>query len=290
MMTGHSPLSDLQRWMQSVITAPGGVAAGIQSPSAREIIDISPQEVERVIRPSSQLDSLGRLHVYGQAYFARLIECLEGEFPAVKHVLGEETFRSFALSYLHERPSTSYTLSELGRQYPDFLKTTRPADLAVGSWADFLIDLAHLEWTYSQVFNGPGTEQIKTLQPENLQGIGPEIWPRCRLKPIGCLRLEEYRFPVHEYASAVRNEQNPEGFPAAEPTWLIITRRDYIVRRTSVSEAEFAVLGWLCDGFPIEETIERAMATLSDEIETKIPEWFREWSRAGYFLSLETPV
>lgn len=289
MMTSHAPLSDIQRWMQSVITEPGGVSAGIESPTAREIIDVSVEQIESVIRPSRQLDSVSRLHVYGHAYFARLIECLEGEFPAVKHVLGEDMFRSFALSYLHERPSRSYTLSELGREFPDFLKTTRPAELADGGWADFLIDLAQLEWTYSQVFNGPGIEQIRTLQTEDLQHIGPEIWSRCRLNPIPCLRLEQYGFPVHEYASAIRKQQEPEGFPAAERTWLVITRRDYIVRRTPVSEAEFAVLGWLCEGLEIEETIERAIETFSGQIEPDIPEWFRDWATAGYFLSLELP-
>jgi hypothetical protein len=289
MTNERASLASLQQWLQSVITAPEGVSKGIDAPATRQIIDVSSGQVEQVIRPSSQLDALGRLNVYGHAYFARLMECLEGDFPAVRHLLGEETFRSFAISYLREHPPRSYTLADLGAGFAAFLQSTRPAELAEGGWADFLIDLVRLEWTYAQVFNGPGIERTRTLQPEDLREVDPELWPACRLKPIPCLRLESYSFPVHEYASAVRRQEAPDRFPAAEPTRLVITRRDYVVRRSCVPEEEFAVLGWLCADLTIEETIRTAIETFSERIEPRIPGWFREWSQAGYFFAVQRP-
>ncbi len=71
-------LSQIQRWMQAVITHPGGAAAGLDSVEARAEFDIVPADVERVISPSQQQSSLERLAIYAQAYFARLSECLRG--------------------------------------------------------------------------------------------------------------------------------------------------------------------------------------------------------------------
>ena len=100
-------LDRLQRWMQSVITHPDGVAAGIDSETARELIEIRSGSIEQVISRSKALDSIQRLHVYGNAYYARLIDCMKGEFPATLAALGDESFGGFVMGYLQSCPSTS---------------------------------------------------------------------------------------------------------------------------------------------------------------------------------------
>ncbi|MGD9854491.1 MAG: hypothetical protein AB7U20_06015 [Planctomycetaceae bacterium] len=72
-------LDQIQRWMQEVLMHPDGVVAGIASDRARARIDIAAGDVERVISRSAALDSVQRLAVYGNAYSARLIECLAAE-------------------------------------------------------------------------------------------------------------------------------------------------------------------------------------------------------------------
>ncbi len=58
-------LNQIQRWMQSVITHPAGIVAGIDSPAAQGEIDVGSEQIEEVITRSKALDSIGRLEVYG---------------------------------------------------------------------------------------------------------------------------------------------------------------------------------------------------------------------------------
>lgn len=292
-------LRRLQQWMQTVVMHPDGIAQGIASSAARQQIDIAPEQIELVIQRSQALDSLARLQIYGNAYFARLLECLREEFPAVAHAVGGETFDAFAFGYLQEYPSRSYTLHELGARFPQYLAETRPqSESSEPGWPDFLIDLATLERIYSEVFDGPGGEGQRLLQADDLQAIRPECWPEARLVPVESLRLCAFRFPVHDYASAVRHlrraasAEATTSVPAPQTTYLAITRRDYIVRRTPVSEPQYTLLTALAAGEPIGRAIEQTLETTDvdmDALAQNLQKWFRDWSAAGYFWRVEAP-
>ena len=162
----HKPrsLDQLQRWMQSVITHPAGIEAGVMSDSSREASEVGAGRLDEVVLPSQRLSSADRLRVYGNAYFARLLECLRAEFPAMVKALGEEAFEGLAFGYLLKHPSCSDTLTRLAATLPEYLEETRPPRESLESgvdsneetapdFADFLIDLARLERTYSEVFD-----------------------------------------------------------------------------------------------------------------------------------------
>lgn len=284
---GSRTLQQLQQWLQAVITEPNGVRPGIDA--ARGQLGDSPQDIESIVPSSSRLDAVSKIEIYGNAYFARLIECLGEEYPAVKAALEEDSFNAFAFSYLQQYPSRSYTLGDLGRQFPAFLEETKPDDAGDLGWADFLIDLARLEWHYAEIFNGPGTEKLTSLKPHDLQQLTPEEFSAARLIPAPCLRLDAFRFPVHEYATAVRKKQQPPSFPAHQPTWLVMTRRNYVVRRIAVSHAEYAVLYefWTSPDQPVGEILDRASATWAEPMQTSLQNWFERWTAAGYFTAVE---
>src|SRR5713226_137689 len=107
-------LGQIQRWMQATIMHPVGVAEGMASTEARRHIDVGPDAAETIVNRSQALSALERLAIYGYAYYARLLECLREEFPVLKHALDEEVFDAFAVGYLQQYPSRSYTLFQLG--------------------------------------------------------------------------------------------------------------------------------------------------------------------------------
>lgn len=284
-------LDRLQRWMQSVITHPEGVSAGIESDAARAHIDIEAAEIETLVNRSRAQDSIERLRVYGNAYYARLIECMAGEFPATQTALGEEAFGGFVMGYLQVSPSTSYTLGELGRGFPDYLFNSRPPREIEGpDWADFLIELATLELTYSEVFDGPGEEQMELLKADDLLSIAPEKWGDARLQTAPSLRMLKFQFPVQEYASAVRHQQQEATVPQPQETRLAINRRDYIVRRRPLPELAFAILEQLQQGATLADAIGTAVADHDVDMMTlanRLQQWFRSWTRDGYFVGVE---
>lgn len=287
------PLDQIQKWMQSVITHPEGVAAGVQSAEAQQQIPISPGSVEDVITRSQSLTSMERLQVYGNAYYARLVECLQGEFPGVAHAVGEETFAGLAMGYLQSYPSRSYTLAQLGSNFPRFL-TEIPLTTLTGQseeFAAFLIDLATLERIYSEVFDGPGSEGEPPLSPEELQQVPPDAWPGVQLVPVPSLRLASFRFPVHEYITAVHHEGNAT-VPAPGKTQLAINRRDFIVRRLPLNPVPFALLSHLIEGQPLGEAIAQVLEdTDSDfeELANSLQTWFQEWATGQFFKTVKLP-
>jgi hypothetical protein len=291
-------LQQIQRWMQAVITHPQGVEAGLGSDEARTQIDVPVSQVGEVVDRSRKRTSVERLEVYANAYYARLLECLRDEFPALVHAASEEVFDGLAFEYLLRHPSTSYTLGDLGKKFPTFLEETRPVDdhddPGAPSWPDFVIDMARLERTYAEVFDGLGTETSKPLSIADASAILPDRWPDARLVCVPCLRLLALRYPVHEYATAVRKKEDP-AMPEPRDTWLAVSRIDYVVRRWTLTQTQFDLLRSLMDGTTVGRAIEQAtLAAVErsenvDAIARDLREWFQEWSAIGLISSIELP-
>lgn len=292
-MPSPFPLHDLQRWMQTVITHPDGVSAGISSSDAAKSITISLIDLDRVIQPSREMSSLDRLQIYGRAYFGRLIECLKAQFPAVLHAIGNEAFDGLAFGYLIQHPSRTYTLSSLGDSFDAFLLATRPAriespDADKFDFADFLVDLAKLERIYSEVFNGSGPERSRSLQASDFENLSAEDFANCRLIPHDCVRLVELRFPVHEYATSVRLGTDPQ-LSASRAVYLVVTRREYIVRRFEVTRTQFDLLSSIVRQATIGESLQLLCAHENVDLNSlaiQLRTWFQNWSAAPLFAEL----
>ncbi|HJT34968.1 MAG TPA: DNA-binding domain-containing protein [Pirellulales bacterium] len=294
-MNGRS-LTEIQRWMQVVITHPDGVVAGAESDAARREIDIAAAGIESIIQPSRQMTGEERLSIYGNAYFARLLECLRTIFPLVARTIGDEAFDELAMGYLGRYPSRSYTLDRLGDRFMDYLSESRPDLDTQGRpterWPDFLIDLARLEWEIDEVFDGPGVEGRPLLTAEALQTIEPARWPDARLAPAPCLRLLEFSFPVNDYYTALRkaDEDGAPDIPEPAGTFLALTRRSFIVRRHALSEVQYSLLGSLMAGETIGGAIGRLASRGDCDLKTlaaDLQAWFRAWTAAGFFMSVE---
>lgn len=271
---------------------PAGVVPGIQSETARREFSVAPEQVEEVVTPSRALTGVERLEIY--AYYARLLECLREEFPGVRHAAGDEAFDAFAIGYLQERPSTSYTLSQLGASFPKYLAATRPErapgedDESFATWSEFLVELATLERVYSEIFDGPGVEGQKLLNPGELAAISSDDWIQARLVPVCCLRLIELRFPVHNYLAALKLKEEPS-LPQPVETYLAVTRHDYSIRRIPLSRPQFRLLAALASGMPVGNAIAQAAQESDgsvDEFAGSLRNWFAGWTAEGFFQSI----
>jgi hypothetical protein len=289
----HNALERIQRWIQAAVMHPDGVVEGMRSQEARAAIDAA--SPEQVVTRSKALTAVERLGIYGSAYYLRLLECMREEFPAVAHCLGEETFNAFAASYLQKYPSRSYTLCQLGANFPHFLVETRPAreeGESEISWPEFLADLARFEWTFSEVFDGPGVEGKDVLDEAKIRAAPQKRWPAARLVPAPCLRLLAFHFPVHEYHAGVRADKSPP-VPEAVETLLAMTRRSYVVHCSTLSAPEHSLLEALVGGRTVGEAIEKVAGSAGvdlDRLAANLHDWFRRWAALGFFQAVDLPV
>ena len=98
-----------------------------------------------------------------------------------------------------------------------FSAETRPTSSDEdNSWLDFLVDLAKLEWCFSEVFDGPGAENERLLEFDQMQGISAECWADARLVPVPCLRILRLDFPVQDLLprDSRRRRSGSAGSPA----------------------------------------------------------------------------
>lgn len=238
--------------------------------------------IANLITPSRRLSPEQRLAVYHNAYFARLLECLRLEFPAVRHAAGD-AFDSLAVGYLQAHPSRSHTLNDLGGEFSAYLRATRPPkepDSDQADFADFLIDLARLERTYSEVFDAPGPECEPLSTSGPLSRMSPDQFADSRLMFYDTVRLLALRFPCHDYASAVRQRREIAP-PRAAATQLVVFRRSYTVRRMVQTPLQFAALTALWEGTTVQQALQRALTSAEGELPPEaVTRMFQEWMAA----------
>jgi len=280
-------LERLQNWFLAAITHPDGVGAGVESADARRHINVEIGETEGVLTRSKSLRALDRLAVYGHAYLARLLDCLRDEYPVLRTALGDEVFDAFVAEYLQRYPSRTYTLFDLGAWFPQFLRDTRPTDSGSETdWPDFLIDLATLERTFNEVFDGPGIEGGSVLDAATVAAVPSDRLAEVRLVPVPCLRVLSFKYPVHTYFTAVRRAEEAT-YPEPGATYLAITRQRYIVRHFELSKPAHVLLSALLAGEPLGTAI-NGVAALADsaELEHQLGGWFHDWAAQGFFLGI----
>lgn len=108
------------------------------------------------LKDSSTVSLQTRVGIYQYAYWARIEESLQEDFPESEKKLGSAKFKQRIRDYLIAQPSRFASLAEVSQGFPDFLDS----------------DLARLEWL----------ENLSSLVedvPSNLTelvGVGEEQW------------------------------------------------------------------------------------------------------------------
>jgi hypothetical protein len=297
MSAARHSIEELQRWLQTVITHHGGVAAGVASDEARAAISIGPSELSSLILPSHAQSCIERLAVYGNAYYTRLLHCLRDLFPACRYTVGDDLFDEFAYGYLQSYPPRGYTLGTLADNFVAYLETTRQEHFdddealpAVENWSRFLVELARLEHTIDEVFDGPGIEDQPPRIYDELSSVPQDVWPSLRLTPAPCLRLLSFEFPVNDYFTAFRRGQPPEP-PEPRATHLAITRRDFVVRRHTLNATQYTLLEAITTGARLGDAI-AAAASQTDDLDSlsqSLAQWFSKWAHDEFFVRLDNP-
>ena len=296
-MSVDLPLPELQRWFARTLHAPLGGPELFGEPS--DTGSLASISAEEIITRSSQLSSHERLQIYQSAYFARLEECLREEFPILARLLGEETFPEMAREYLQHNPSRSYTLAQLGANFPRFLEETRPPmdahDPQAYDWPLLLVEVARLERADAEVFDAPGGENVPGLTPQELQQIPAEKCSELRFQCIPGLRLEQFAFPVHDYVSRVRRVEASQveeiPWPDRQPTFLAFNRQNYLVRRVPLTEPAYRVLQVLQQQKTLSEALDQAAEAFTDTEEDflrSIPSWFERFTTERLIVGIAT--
>lgn len=254
-------LRSLQRWFASVVQHPRGVSAGLRAHGRQ------PPTGSRVQAATAD-EGASRLRVYGEAYFARLIDVMAGDYPALRAFVGDRRFAAWAKRYLVQRPSRHPNLNRLGARFPRHVR-------AVEGGGAIAVALADLELAVTRSFDAPARTPLATGA---LAAVPPDRWRRMRLELDPSVQL--LRVPavaVDRYVAWGTGEQAASRTGLVE---LLVVRTDDQVRRFELPRGAARVLRRLRRGATFGEALAGMPA------QAPVGEWFARWRADGVFVAV----
>lgn len=97
-----------------------------------------------------------RFDVYRRNVYAGLTGVLEGRFPAVRRIVGEEFFAGFARQFVEQHPPRSPALVFYGEAFPGYIRSATECDDV-----PYLADVAAIEWEIHRCYHAADGELLK---------------------------------------------------------------------------------------------------------------------------------
>ena len=258
-------LRDIQSWMQSALIHP------------QALFDSQATSLEEFVADSEKLSAREHLAIYQRSYLGRLRNCMSTQFSALEYALGKELFRMFADEYLQNCPSESYNLTDLGRNFSNFLAETRPDkdQEQKEDWPDFMIELADFEYNITLIFDEHAEEDY---QPADLDT------PEEAIDLIPVFHLFQHQFPISAYYSAFSNDQSPE-LPFPQKSHCLILRHNYRLGLYELHEAQYEFLRHFQQNRSVKQALEGMISQGTDPLQLKEvwSVWKHEWTKRNFF-------
>jgi hypothetical protein len=223
---------------------------------------------------SAALSAEQGLAIYHNAYRARLLEALRGDYPAVHDWLGDEEFDALALAYLDAHPSQHFSLRWLGAKLADFID-----DYLIPAQAAPLSELARLEWAFTLAFDAPEGQPLSLMQMAELPA---EAWPTLQVRLLPSVQWLACR---HNSLAIWRACKEQGEFPGSqllsEGEVCLIWREQLITRYRSLAADEAAALqGMAVHGWNFAELCGE-LAHLGEQAPVQAVSWLRQWLADG---------
>jgi hypothetical protein len=226
----------LQNWLRTVVMAPGFLHQKIGL--ANHLYHVHENDV---VSDEGSASVHVRLNVYSSGYMARLLDCMYADYAISKKFMGDELFDNFAKAYLMYHPSTSFTLYDLGKAFPDFLDKTKPKpqEGIDNSNFDIPATLARVERARQVAMRAPGIEN--SAADTNQVGIQELLFGTLNISVPECLQLLELNFPMKQFFQAV-NRGEEYDLPSPQKTYMAISRKNYHLVLEEVTETQLLLL------------------------------------------------
>lgn len=263
--------------MQAVVVHPGPLEEAIQAPPA--CAEVDPSQIEGVILPSKTLTPAERVGVYHGMYLLRMIEALEGDYPAVAHFLGADAFADLVTRYVQVHPSVSYTFNRLGDELPGFIRASKGVRRR-----GFVADLARLEQAVTEVFDAP---QSPPWPAEEIARVPEKAWESAVLQPIEAFRLAQFAYPVNAYLQSVKDDDHAHPEASRAESFVAVYRKNYEVWRLDLSKPAYRFLSSLAKGRPFGRAVAEAARSHQGDAGQQLFRWLHDWVAEGMFQAVK---
>lgn len=223
---------------------------------------------------STALSAEQGLAIYHNAYRARLLEALRGDYPAVHGWLGDEEFDALALAYLRAHPSQHFSLRWLGAKLADFID-----GYLIPAQAAPLSELARLEWAFTLAFDAPEGQPLSLAQMAQLPAVA---WPTLQVRLLPSVQWLVCRHNSLALWRACKEQGDfPGSQPLAEVEVCLVWRDQLITRYRSLTADEAVALeGMTVQGWNFAELCGE-LVHLGEQAPMQAVSWLRQWLADG---------
>ena len=189
----------------------------------------------------------GRLHIYRQAYAARLVSALRVNFGVLPLVLGDDAFDTLARAYIEAHPSRTPSIRWFGDRLADFM-VARP-DLVPHP---AITELARMEWALRGAFDAA---DASPLALQSLAELPPDAWHALVFVPLPSVQLLDLGWRIEPVWRALQGvgagDELPElPAPKAFEHALVVWRSGLATRWRALEQPTSAWLRAAIGGAP----------------------------------------
>ncbi len=255
----NATLASAQRSLAAVLSAPG---------------EDLPATLLGAIVPGGKLDAAGALEVYRRGYVARLTEQLGETYASVWRVVGDDDFFALCREYIAGHASSSYNLSDYGRELAEFLERTPGLPV-------FLPELARFELAVHDLFHAHAHVPVAA---QTLAALGDLSGVRFRFGlAVRLVACERAVYDVYRH----RNDAAPPDIDFERPQFVLLFRQEGEVLAREIDAASFAALESLAAGRPVEDAIDSAVARDADFGPQQVAKLFETIALCGLAEAVE---
>lgn len=192
-----------------------------------------PSAIAQEVAAGGRISVEHRLHIYHNAYRARLLENLQDAFEKTWAYLGDDTFEAAALAFMEDNPPRHRNLRWHGADFPQWLAKRFPQDMDIA-------ELALIDWQLRRAFDGPDATPVAAA---DLAGLSAEDWGRVGFEFAPTVFIAPLRYNSVGIWHALDQEQAPPAAePLPEPVWLLIWRKGWQPHFRTIQAVEQAAL------------------------------------------------
>ena len=190
-----------------------------------------------------------RLGIYANAYWLRLAEVLDNDYPGVKALLGDEEFQTMARAYINAHNSPYYNVRWYGDLLAQYLSKTLPY-----AHKPFLAEMAAFEWAMTLTFDA---KDDVSASMEDVLAITPEQWPEMTFQMHPALQRLDLAWNVPAIWNSVdAREDIVEPLKSSNTTPWLLWRNDLIIYFRSLETDEAWGLDAIINGASFGEICE----------------------------------
>jgi hypothetical protein len=244
---------------------------------------------QEIVSGNARMSPAEQVDVYREQFWLRHRDSLTEDYPALKHVLGEEPFEDFLRAFLKAHPPRTPSLRDIGA---DILAFAESYDFA-GELRELALDCLRYELAFIEAFDGPDPDPLDAAV---IAAVPAEAWNHAVIVMNPCVGRLRLRHAVHHLRFALKAEETPPATPRIEGgVRVALFRQANVVRFEELPSDAFDLLESLASGLPLVPACARLTESRSDEdvarIQGSIGGWFAGWARAGFFarIDLDSP-